>query len=144
MRDVPQCCVCPLYYCVLIKSFGFVSSWFTGWIHQSQLQVIPILDYACVVWDLHFKKDKELLKFIQLFATHMAAKSWHGRLIHFLSPLSQSQKYLHGFYYITLFSTPPPILETIIINICNSPMLKLCHIFCKFSNSLPESIAACM
>ena len=43
---------------------------------SSQLQVIPILDYA---WDLYFKKDKELLKSIQLLATHMAAKSWHGR-----------------------------------------------------------------
>ena len=91
-----------------------------------------------------FQERQRITQVHPLFATHMAAKSWHGRLIHFLSPLSQSQKYLHGFYYITLFSTPPPILETIIINICNSPMLKLCHIFCKFSNSLPESIAACM
>ena len=41
---------------------------------SSQLQVI--LDYA---WDLHFKKDKELLKSIQLLATHVAAKSWHGK-----------------------------------------------------------------
>ena len=46
---------------------------------SSQSQVIPILDYAYIVWDLYFKKDKELLESIQLFATHIAAKSGHGR-----------------------------------------------------------------
>ena len=41
-------------------------------------QVVPILDYACVVWDPHFKKDKEALESIRLFATRMAAKVWNG------------------------------------------------------------------
>ena len=88
---------------------------------SSQLQVITILDYACVVWDPHFKKDKELLESIQLFATHMAAKSWHGRPNQYtFSHHSHQVKNIYmGFIIcplITLFSTPPPILETNIVS----------------------------
>ena len=39
-------------------------------------QVLPILEYACVVCDLHLKKDQQLLESVQLFATRMAARSW--------------------------------------------------------------------
>ena len=39
-------------------------------------QVLPILEYACVVWDPHLKRDQLLLESVQLFATRMAARSW--------------------------------------------------------------------
>ena len=39
-------------------------------------QVLPILDYASVVWDPHLKKDKLLLDSVQLFAMRMASRSW--------------------------------------------------------------------
>ena len=39
-------------------------------------QVLPLLDYALVVWDPHLKKDKLLLESVQLFATRIASKSW--------------------------------------------------------------------
>ena len=39
-------------------------------------QVLPLLDYASVVWDPHLKKDKLLLESVQLYATRMASKSW--------------------------------------------------------------------
>ena len=39
-------------------------------------QVLPLLDYASVVWDPHLKKDKLLLESVQLFATRIASKSW--------------------------------------------------------------------
>jgi len=39
-------------------------------------QVPPILEYACVVWDPHLKRDQLLLKSVPLFATRMAARSW--------------------------------------------------------------------
>ena len=39
-------------------------------------QVLPILEYACVLWDPHLKRDQLLLESVQLFATRMAARSW--------------------------------------------------------------------
>jgi len=39
-------------------------------------QVLPIMEYACVVWDPHLKKDQLLLKSVQLFAARMATRSW--------------------------------------------------------------------
>lgn len=42
---------------------------------------------------------------------------------------------------------PPVPTPPLIVNVCNSPMLKLCHILVssvRLWNSLPESIAACM
>ena len=39
-------------------------------------QVLPISEYACVVWDPHLKRDQLLLESVQLFATRMAARSW--------------------------------------------------------------------
>jgi len=41
-------------------------------------QVLPILDYACVVWDPHFEKDKLLLESVQHFALKIIDKSWHA------------------------------------------------------------------
>jgi len=38
-------------------------------------QVLPILEYACAVWDPHLKRDQLLLESVQLFATSMAAHS---------------------------------------------------------------------
>ena len=39
-------------------------------------QVLPIVDYACVVWDPHLKKDQYLLESVQTFALRMASRSW--------------------------------------------------------------------
>ena len=39
-------------------------------------QVLPIIDYACVVWDPHLKKDQCLLGSVQTFALRMASRSW--------------------------------------------------------------------
>ena len=39
-------------------------------------QVLPILDYASVVWEPHLKKDKLLLEAVQLQATRMASRQW--------------------------------------------------------------------
>ena len=50
------------------------------------------------------KKDKESLKSIQLLATHMAAKSWHGRPNQYtISHHSHEVENIYmGFYYLTL------------------------------------------
>ena len=39
-------------------------------------QVLPILDFASVVWEPHLKKDKILLEAVQLQVTRMASRQW--------------------------------------------------------------------
>ena len=39
-------------------------------------QVLPLLDYGCIVWDPHLSKHKQQLEKVQLFATRMATKQW--------------------------------------------------------------------
>ena len=40
--------------------------------------VLPILDYASVVWDPHLKKDQQLLDSVQHFALKIASRSWNS------------------------------------------------------------------
>ena len=61
-------------------------------------QVLPLLDYASVVWDPHLKKDKLLLESAQLFATRIASKSWKENSVSLnqrfeLSTLEHSRQY---------------------------------------------------
>ena len=39
-------------------------------------QVLPIIEYGCIVWDPHLFKHKQQLERIQLFATRIASKQW--------------------------------------------------------------------
>ena len=39
-------------------------------------QVLPIIDYASVVWEPHMKKFKLLLEAVRLQATRMASRQW--------------------------------------------------------------------
>ena len=39
-------------------------------------QVLPIIEYGCIVWDPHLVKHKQQLERIQLFATRIASKQW--------------------------------------------------------------------
>ena len=41
-------------------------------------QVLPLLDYGCVLWDPHLSKHKQQLEKVQLFATRMASRQWNG------------------------------------------------------------------
>ena len=52
--------------------------------------VLPILDYASVVWDPHLKKDQQLLDSVQHFALKIASRSWNS-----------SSATLHNQYKIT-------------------------------------------
>ena len=52
-------------------------------------QVLPILEYGCVVWDPHLIKHKSLLENVQLFATRIASKQWN-----------QSSEYLNSHFNI--------------------------------------------
>ena len=42
-------------------------------------QVLPVLEYACVVWDPHLKKDQLLLEAVQLFATRLSSRQWSAK-----------------------------------------------------------------
>ena len=39
--------------------------------------VLPMLDYACIVWDPHLRKDQLLLELVQHFALKIASRSWN-------------------------------------------------------------------
>ena len=40
-------------------------------------QVLPLLDYGCVLWDPHLSKHKQQLEKVQHFATRMASRQWN-------------------------------------------------------------------
>ena len=41
-------------------------------------QVLLVLEYTCVVWDPHLKKD-QLLESVQLFATRLSSRQWFAK-----------------------------------------------------------------
>ena len=70
-------------------------------------QVLPILDFACVVWDPHLKKDQLLLESVQLFPTRIASKSWKSNSEslnhHFQLPSLLPQSILQGASNLQVF-----------------------------------------
>ena len=94
-------------------------------------QVVPILDYACVVWDPHLKKDRLLLDSVQLFAMRMATHSWQEAPQALssqcqLPPLSFRRSYfklLYSFKFLNGFLHCPPGF----FNLCCNPNLRISH-----------------
>ena len=92
-------------------------------------QVLPILEYACIVWDPHLKKDQLLLESVQLFATRMAASDSESLNHHFQFPSLSSRrtyfkvlstyKCLNGY----TFCSPSNF------SLHENPNLRVCH--CK-------------
>ena len=68
--------------CKARRILGYMFRTFSPHCNQASIiahykcQVLPILEYACVVWDPHLKRDQLLLESVQLFATRIAARSW--------------------------------------------------------------------
>ena len=81
-----------------------------------KVQVLPILDYGCIVWDPQFKKDSLLIENIQLFAARMATKAWHAdastlNSILNLTPIASRRAYfkvLYAFKFLNGFLYCPP------------------------------------
>ena len=46
-------------------------------VHLYRTQVLPLLDYGCILWDPHLSKHKQQLEKMQLFATRMVSKQWN-------------------------------------------------------------------
>ena len=96
--------------------------------------ILPILDYASVVWDPHLKKDQQLLDSVQHFALKIASHSWNSSsaTLHNqfkITPLINRQhyfkllvtyKFLNGFLYFPgvffLFIEILLILEPLIVS----------------------------
>ena len=57
-------------------------------LHSSYIQDSSILNYACIVWDPHHKKDQLLLEKVQLFAARVATKSWSQEQASLLTSLN--------------------------------------------------------
>ena len=74
-------------------------------------QVLPILDYACIVWDPHLKKDCLQIENVQLFATRIVTKSWRANASTLnkslnLPPVSSRRAYLSFINFEWLFVLP--------------------------------------
>ena len=81
--------------------------------HLYKSQVIPIIEYGCVVWDPHLQKDQILLENVQRFAVKVATKNWNTSRSTLtanphLPPLTTRRtyfklvctyKFLHGYLY---------------------------------------------
>ena len=69
-------------------------------LHMYKCQVLPILEYGCIVWDPHLKKDQLLLENIQKFAVKIATKSWNSSTHHtvYLPSLSTRRQYFKLLY----------------------------------------------
>ena len=75
-------------------------------------QVLPVLEYACVVWDPHLKKDQLLLESVQLFAG-MTPSAEQPRtpcnVCHMMSSvLMESVVYVHPILCLYLSNSPLP------------------------------------
>ena len=66
-------------------------------------QVLPILDYGCIIWDPHFKKDCGLLDSVQLFAARMATKSWNANAVTLNSELNLTTLSSRRAYFKVLY-----------------------------------------
>ena len=117
-------------------------------------QVLPILDYASVVWEPHLKKDKLLLEAVQLQATRMASRQWKENSVSLnqrfeLLTLESRRKYfkllltykfLSGYILIVpqaiLYNTLTQTLDCFILNIYFNLLLRLKLIITPFSLTL--------
>jgi len=130
-------------------------------------QVLPILEYACVVWDPHLKRDQLLLESVQLFATRMAARSWTSESEslnhHFKLPSLSSRrtyfKVLSTYKCLNSSTFCPPgnfsLHENPNLCVCHSkqlvvPFAKTSAFYNSFSissaklwNSLPSHVILC-
>ena len=95
-------------------------------------QVLPILEYGCVIWDPHLKKDKKLLESVQYFAIQITTKTWSSHntsLPHELPSLESRRQYhklLYTFKFLNGLSFCPPGFFTIKSN----PNLRIYHSKC--------------
>ena len=71
-------------------------------------KALPVLDYACIVWDPHLKKDCLLIENIQLFAARMATKSWRANASTLnetlnLPPIASRRAYISKYFMPSSF-----------------------------------------
>ena len=104
--------------------------------------VLPINDYASVVWDLHLKKDQQLHDSVQHFALKIASRSWNSSSASLhnqfeITPLINRRhyfkllvtfKFLNGFLYfpgVFFIYRHSPILEPLIVSNYYNHLLSL-------------------
>ena len=92
------------------KEFAAVKRSPDSLIRLYRSQVLPIIEYGCIVWDPHLFKHKQQLERIQLFATRIASKQWTESAdtlnSHFCLPLlSLRRNYLKLLYMYKLVNS---------------------------------------
>ena len=126
--------------------------------------VLPILDYASVVWDPHLKKDQQLLDSVQHFALKIASRSWNSSstTLHNqfkIAPLINRRQYfkllvtykfLNGFLYFPggffIYRNSPNLRTSHSMQLLQ-PLAKCCSFYNSFFvhsvrlwNSLPANL----
>ena len=159
--------------CKARRLLGYTFRTFSPYCDQASIiaiyksQVLPVLEYACAVWDPHLKKDQLLLESVQLFATRMASHSWKSDSEslnhHFKLPslsscrayfkLLTTYKCLNNYMYCptTNFSLhPKPNLRVCHSKQLTVPLAKTSAYFNSFFisstrlwNSLPPHVVLC-
>ena len=159
--------------CKARRLLGYTFRTFSPYCDQASIiaiyksQVLPVLEYACAVWDPHLKKDQLLLESVQLFATRMASHSWKSDSEslnhHFKLPSLSSRrayfkllttyKCLNNYMYCptTNFSLhPKPNLRVCHSKQLTVPLAKTSAYFNSFFisstrlwNSLPPHVVLC-
>ena len=84
------------------------------------------LEYGCVIWDPHFKKDKKLLESVQYFAVQIATKTWssHNTSLPLELPSLESRCQYHKLLYAF------PFVHLAFFIIKSNPNLRIYHSKC--------------
>ena len=117
--DLTWSCHIKSVCCKARRQLGFIYRFFSPHCDAGTIltlykaHVLPMLDYACIVWDPHLRKDQLLLESVQHFALKIASHSWNLdyqtlRTNYDLAPLTNRRshfkllatfKFVHGFLY---------------------------------------------
>ena len=117
--DLTWSCHTESVCCRARRQLGFICRFFSSHCDADntltlyKIHVLPMLDYACIVWDPHLRMDQLLLESVQEFALKTASRSWNldYQTLHTrydLAPLTNRRlyfkllatfKFVHGFLY---------------------------------------------
>ena len=127
--------------------------------------VLPMLDYACIVWDPHLRKDQLLLESVQHFALKITSQTWNSDYQtlctrYDLAALANKRsyfkllatfKFVHGFLYCPggYFLQSPNLRISHTKQLvqpfarCNAIYHSFLYQVLNFWNSLPAEVVLC-
>ena len=82
--DLTWSCHIESVCCRARRQLGFIYRFFSPHCDAGTIlalykaHVLPMLDYACIIWDPHLRKDQLLLESVQHFALKIASQTWNS------------------------------------------------------------------